>query len=89
MPPTSVPHSDQHGALSPRSSGNNRFPGVANRQRKDEPGPYPVEDGKGVPGVGISKGKDAKHLAEPGLLDFKKPKAGKERGKTLDRKRFP
>lgn len=58
-------------------------------REKTEPGPYPVEDGKGVPGVGISKGKDAKHLAEPGLLDFKKPKAGKERGKTLDRKRFP
>lgn len=49
-------------------------------REKTELGPYPVEDGEGVPGVGISKGQDAKHLTEPGLLDFKKPKSGKEKG---------
>lgn len=33
----------------------------------------PAEDGDGVPGVGISKGQDTKHLRQPGLLDLKKP----------------
>lgn len=40
----------------------------------------PVEDGNGVPEVGICKGEDAKHLIEPGLLDFKKPGVAGEAG---------
>lgn len=40
----------------------------------------PVEDGEGVPRVGISKGEDAKHLTQPGFLDFKKPGVAGEAG---------
>lgn len=42
------------------------------------PCPYPVEDGKGVPGVGVGEGEDPEQLAEPGLLEFKKPAVGEE-----------
>lgn len=42
------------------------------------PCPYPVEDGQGVPGVGVGEGEDPQQLAEPGLLEFKKPAAGEE-----------
>lgn len=45
-----------------------------------ELGPYPVEDGERVPGVGISKREDPESLTEPGPLEFQKPKSGREQG---------
>jgi hypothetical protein len=58
----------QHGDLTPRW------------QRGVTAGSYPVEDGEGVPGIGVGKGKDTKQLAQPGLLDFQKP--GREERET-------
>lgn len=51
-----------------------------------ELGPYPVEDGEGVPGVGISKREDPERLTEPGPLEFQKPKSGREGGVEMGMK---
>lgn len=40
----------------------------------------PVEDGEGVPGVGISKREDPESLTEPGPLEFQKPGVAGEAG---------
>lgn len=50
---------------------------VPNRQRRRQ-GPYPVQDGERVPGVGISKCEDTEHLTEPGLVELQKPRSGKK-----------
>ena len=73
-------HCDQDGALTPRAQDTIDSLMLPTGREGLELGPYPGEDGKGVPGVGISEGQDTKHLTEPGLLDLKKPKSGKERG---------
>jgi len=69
-----VSHCDQDDAPTPRAQG-------ATASLVLPTGPYPGEDGEGVPGIRISKGQDTKDLTEPGLPDLKKPKSETEKEK--------
>lgn len=46
--------------------------------------PYPVEDGEGVPGVGVGEGQDPEQLAESGLPELKKPAVREEMEASQD-----